>query len=234
MQCLIRGMQWNAVSDKGNAVSDQGNAVSDQGKTVSHQGNTVSDQGNAVSDHCLHMGISIQNKVKKRKKKYTRHPLNETWTCPVCKDESTGHKKFKFSFRYLDCTGEIIKKKLSSCPEKVTKVAMSSWYETVEHTEMFCEPHIDPTPEPEPEMCVDINYSPDNVDCDVGDAVSCVIALKRQLFDPRGTEEKFCTYAFLLLTCFRCCLICEPEHDKTNKMTCTPSKTQISLRIRAV
>ena len=40
--------------------------------------------------HCLHTVISIRNKIKM--KKYTRHPLNEKWTCPVNKD---GQKKVK-------------------------------------------------------------------------------------------------------------------------------------------
>ena len=95
-------------------------------------------------------------------------------------------------YRSLDCTEEILKKKLSGCPEKVTDVAMSSWYETTDYAELLCEPEVHPTPEPEPEMCVDHNYTPDKVDCNVGDAVSCIYLLKKQLFDPRGTEEKFC------------------------------------------
>ena len=33
----------------------------------------------------LHAGISIKNKAKMEN--YTRHPLNEKWTCPICKDE---------------------------------------------------------------------------------------------------------------------------------------------------
>ena len=43
--------------------------------------NTASDQGL----HYLLIGIYIQNKMKM--KKYTRHPLNWKWTCPIDKDE---------------------------------------------------------------------------------------------------------------------------------------------------
>ena len=35
--------------------------------------------------HCLFTGISSKNKIKM--KKSTRHPLNETWTRPIHKDE---------------------------------------------------------------------------------------------------------------------------------------------------
>ena len=46
--------------------------------------NSVYPDQNAAFDqclHCLHTVFSIKNMIKM--KKYTRHPLNEKWTCPI-------------------------------------------------------------------------------------------------------------------------------------------------------
>ena len=71
-------------------------------------------------------------------------------------------------------------------------MAMSSWYETTDYAELLCEPKPHPAPEPEIEMCVDVNYTPHKTDCDVGAALDCINDLNKQVFNARGTEEKFC------------------------------------------
>ena len=59
--------------------------------------------------------------------------------------------------------------------------------------------------------------------------VGCILGtLKSVTFD--DTTYKVKEYLGMLLIS----LICEPRHDKTNKVTVRPAKTQVSLGIRPV
>ena len=88
-----------------------------------------------------------------------------------------------------------MKKELSRCSSCVSETAMSSWYDTVGLAKTICNFHVDPPPpiEPEPDSCVDPNYYDPHADCNIGEAIKCVVMLDKEIFNPKGTENRFCS-----------------------------------------